>query len=191
MYKAVREYVQGYEGITYVYGNFRNWIQPWISTTFDAQPIMDVDESVDGRIVIGDLASSCNREALKNQGITHVVNAILGGSERFPDFEYKNFPLRDIPEEQIHEFFTESNTYFDQVLNESPDNKIFIHCICGVSRSSTLLAAYLMYKLQLSAEDAVTSIQKCRPVVQPNEGFMEQLENYQKTLELLKTVPKL
>lgn len=106
-------------------------------------------------------------------------------------FEYKTFPLRDIPGEQIHECFQECNKYIDSVLMLNPDNKVYIHCVCGVSRSSTLLSAYLMFKEGLTAKDAVELIQNCRSKVQPNDGFMEQLENYEKHLEMLKNAPQI
>lgn len=48
----------------------------------------------------------------------------------------------------------------------------------GKSRSATVLAAYLMKTRQLDAEAAVALIRKARSFVEPNIGFMEQLEIY-------------
>jgi dual specificity phosphatase 12 len=51
-----------------------------------------------------------------------------------------------------------------------------VHCGAGISRSATIIAAYLMYSLKLDPESAVDMIRTVRPIVEPNEGFMEQLQ---------------
>lgn len=48
----------------------------------------------------------------------------------------------------------------------------------GKSRSATVLAAYLMKSRQLDPKEAVQRIKQIRPFVEPNPGFMEQLELY-------------
>jgi dual specificity phosphatase 12 len=48
----------------------------------------------------------------------------------------------------------------------------------GKSRSATCCAAYLMKTYRLSPKEAVEQIRQVRPIVEPNEGFMQQLELY-------------
>ena len=50
----------------------------------------------------------------------------------------------------------------------------------GKSRSATVLAAYLMRSRKIVAKDAVALIKEQRSFVEPNPGFMEQLELYHK-----------
>ncbi len=48
----------------------------------------------------------------------------------------------------------------------------------GISRSATVVCAYLIAHRHMEAEEAVTYVQAKRPVVCPNWGFRYQLERY-------------
>ena len=48
----------------------------------------------------------------------------------------------------------------------------------GKSRSATLVIAYLMHKYHISPTQALEQIRQSRPLCEPNEGFMQQLELY-------------
>lgn len=48
----------------------------------------------------------------------------------------------------------------------------------GKSRSATIMTAYLIYKLSIPPPAALNLIKEIRPMVEPNPGFMEQLELY-------------
>lgn len=49
--------------------------------------------------------------------------------------------------------------------------------------SVTIVVAYLMKKHQMSLESALSLVRSKRPQVAPNEGFISQLENFQKILQ--------
>jgi dual specificity phosphatase 12 len=53
----------------------------------------------------------------------------------------------------------------------------------GVSRSATVVCAYLMKTQSLSPEEALGMIRKSRPRCTPNEGFRTQLEVYRRMLK--------
>jgi dual specificity phosphatase 12 len=48
----------------------------------------------------------------------------------------------------------------------------------GKSRSATILAAYLMATRRIAPNLALGLIERARPIVEPNPGFMKQLELY-------------
>ena len=48
----------------------------------------------------------------------------------------------------------------------------------GKSRSATCVAAYLMHNYNIKPSEAVAQIRESRPLAEPNEGFMQQLELY-------------
>jgi protein-tyrosine phosphatase len=56
--------------------------------------------------------------------------------------------------------------------------------MAGVSRSATLVIAYVMTVTNLSFNDAFNAVKNAREAVDPNPGFRKQLENYEKS-ELL------
>ncbi|KIH63811.1 dual specificity phosphatase, catalytic domain protein [Ancylostoma duodenale] len=55
---------------------------------------------------------------------------------------------------------------------------VLVHCLAGVSRSATVVAAYLMTLCDMSFFNALTFMSRKRPVVNPNFGFRMQLCTY-------------
>lgn len=56
----------------------------------------------------------------------------------------------------------------------SPPAKVLVHCVVGVSRSATLVLAFLMLHRQLSLRQAVIAVRQHRWIF-PNRGFLRQL----------------
>jgi dual specificity phosphatase 12 len=48
----------------------------------------------------------------------------------------------------------------------------------GKSRSATCVVAYMIHKYKISPTEALEQVRQSRPLVEPNEGFMQQLEMY-------------
>lgn len=175
MYHGVKKYLESFYYTTWLYGKLRSYVQPWISTSFNTNEIVP-------NLYVGDIASAYNRKELKKLGITHVLTAILGVSPIFPnDFTYKNVPIRDVPGESIAIYFNQSNDYISKAIKGG--GKVFVHCICGVSRSATLVAAYLMKEYGMTCDQAVDHLQRRRACVEPNEGFKKQLEDFQNAVQ--------
>ena len=53
---------------------------------------------------------------------------------------------------------------------------LLVHCQMGMSRSATAVLMYLILKESLSFEDALVDLLEHRKVVQPNQGFCNQLK---------------
>ncbi len=62
---------------------------------------------------------------------------------------------------------------------------VFVHCAGGISRSATLVAAYLMWKHKWTQKQAIDFILTKRNCIRPNEGFMEQLLMFESVLTRL------
>ena len=52
--------------------------------------------------------------------------------------------------------------------------KIYVHCFKGVSRSATIVIAYLMLKCKMDLLEAVKALRATRKI-HPNDGFIRQL----------------
>lgn len=57
--------------------------------------------------------------------------------------------------------------------------RALVHCRMGLSRSAATVLAYAMKEFGWSLERALRHVRRCRPDVQPNPGFMRQLDFYQ------------
>ena len=55
-----------------------------------------------------------------------------------------------------------------------------MHCQAGVSRSVSLVIAYLIRKERISYEVAYEKVRERRPVANPNKGFVKQLKQFAK-----------
>ncbi|KAJ8418207.1 hypothetical protein AAFF_G00139160 [Aldrovandia affinis] len=66
-----------------------------------------------------------------------------------------------------------AHEYIHTALN-TPGARIFVHCAVGVSRSATLVLAYLMIYHHFSLVDAIQKVKENRWIF-PNRGFLNQL----------------
>lgn len=56
---------------------------------------------------------------------------------------------------------------------------VYVHCIEGKSRSASCVLAYLMDTEGMALQTAHAQIKRVRPIANPNEGFMIQLQHYE------------
>lgn len=95
----------------------------------------------------------------------------------FPEkFNYKRLSLIDAADQDIKSTFLEATKFINS-------GKItFVHCKAGVSRSATVVIAYLMIQHKMKFIDAYKFLEVRRSCIYPNEGFLEQLRNLDKEL---------
>ena len=56
---------------------------------------------------------------------------------------------------------------------------VLVHCEMGMSRSSTIVIAYLMRYHNMTRDEAYIAVKKRRPLTNPNQGFWKQLEEFE------------
>jgi len=131
------------------------------------------------RIYVGNLSTSLNKDLLKEKGITHVIIALTGLPPPYPDdFKYLSLPAIDVESFDLSQHFDNSNRFISETLENDPDNKIYVHCVCGVSRSVSIVCAYLIQEHGLTPLEAIKKIKSQRDCANPNEGFVSQLQKY-------------
>ncbi|KAI9113835.1 hypothetical protein K1719_015086 [Acacia pycnantha] len=140
-------------------------------------------------IYLGSDTVAKNHELLRQNGITHVLNCVgFVCPEYFKsDFVYKTLWLQDSPTEDITSILYDVFDYFEDVREQG--GRVLVHCCQGVSRSSSLVIAYLMWREGQSFEDAFQYVKTARGVTNPNMGFACQLLQCQKRVLAMPASP--
>lgn len=120
-----------------------------------------------------------DRNVLEHLKITHVLTI---EAHRLPKstFEGSNISTLfirayDLPSTNLLPYFPMANAFIEEGLQKG---NVLVHCHFGVSRSATLVIAYIMQKYNLSFEQAYVLVRQRRRFINPNNGFCEQLRDY-------------
>jgi len=134
---------------------------------------------ITSNIYIGDINSAYQKEHLNKEGITHIVSCVLGNTPGYPsDFKYLVVDVIDNEQENLTDKFEEAVHFIERAILEN--GKVLIHCVCGISRSVSITIAYLIYKEDMTIEEALKLIQSKRPIANPNPSFLKQLQLFYK-----------
>jgi protein-tyrosine phosphatase len=125
--------------------------------------------------------SSClaaTPEHCEPRNIRHIIRLGWG----FVDFcdpdihgiTYHDFPIEDNPREEIEVLFDETTKIIETARQHNEG--VLVHCHAGVSRSSTIILAYLIKYEKRTLYDAFLMTYKERPIIRPNDGFARALQ---------------
>lgn len=135
-------------------------------------------------LYLGDHEHSQNYEILKTLNITHIINSTKSVKNTFLDkgIKYCRVFVDDLEKEKINYHFQKAFRFIDKALTQkfSGENAaVLVHCAQGISRSATIVAMFLMKQYDISFCESVDFLKKQRNVVEPNQGFIEQLRNFE------------
>ena len=85
--------------------------------------------------------------------------------------------MKDTLEEPIGHYFNEAYEFIE-TMREQKKN-VLVHCHAGISRSATIVCAYLMRKKKWKMGHTLEYIRKKRERIRPNENFMKILFEYE------------
>lgn len=142
------------------------------------------DQSSDCDAIIGPLFLG-NVNAFKEFSTASHVVSILSQREASKylqireDIEHFHIVSEDGTWEALVASLPDAFAFIDKA-REKKENKILVHCLYGISRSPTVLAAYLYYTLkgQVSIDTIFDFIQLKRSCVKPNSGLEYGLKDW-------------
>jgi len=120
---------------------------------------------------------------LTRLGITHILGIHENAKRHFPQsFDYCLFNLKDRQESDISKLFSDAHSF----IRKAHENQgiVFVHCWAGMSRSATLVITYLMQLEKISFNEAYKRVAMVKPDIRPNEGFVFQMRQYEKLLDI-------
>lgn len=113
-------------------------------------------------------------ELTKRTDIKHILNCAHECSPLFPDeFQYYSINLYDNSTQDLTEAFDFGVKLLEEISKKGEN--ILIHCVQGLSRSASIVIAYLMIHHKMTLIEAYTLVKMRRPLVKPNPGFIVQL----------------
>ncbi|KAH8106907.1 protein-tyrosine phosphatase-like protein [Cristinia sonorae] len=135
------------------------------------------------RLFLADISAAENIATLSSLGITHVVSAMSGFVSlpvRIPSSHHLQLPLQDNPFAELAAHLPQATAFISQALS-NPHARVLVHCVQGISRSSSVVAGYLV-ATGMSPADAVSFVKSKRSHADPNPGFVSQLGEYAESL---------
>jgi protein-tyrosine phosphatase len=128
-------------------------------------------------IYLGNGNNAANFSSLENNNIQVIVNITSELDNYFENlnkFIYYKFPLLDEKNNNISEYFKK----FINVYETNENKNILIHCYMGASRSACLVLLYLIYKKNMTFDEANNFLIKKRTIVNINKDFIIKLKNF-------------
>lgn len=137
------------------------------------EPYRDMN-LIEPGLYLGNIYSAKSLETLSSLKVTHVL-ALLESFEyytKLEGIEYLTIEIDDCPSCRIIDYLPEALRFISNALKVG---SIIVHCAAGVSRSASVVIAYIMVKYSLRYEEAVQIVRSKRSCVWPNQGFQSQL----------------
>ncbi len=96
-------------------------------------------------------------------------------------FIYHNVRLYDIESSELLKYWDETYKFLSKA--KETGSKALVHCKMGISRSAATVIAYAMKEYNWPLEKARNYVRSKRKCVNPNEGFIKQLQVYEGMLD--------
>ncbi|KAL2260856.1 hypothetical protein VTK26DRAFT_5038 [Humicola hyalothermophila] len=131
---------------------------------------------------------------IQEHKITHILSVIKYSLNRddnaFRDVQHLSIDIDDMEDQDILVHLPKMVRFIDAGLKgDTSPGAVLVHCAMGKSRSVSAVIAYLLWKHpgrygksnpRTTGRDAVGSalqwVRRTRPIAEPNDGFMRQLE---------------
>jgi len=132
-------------------------------------------------LYLGDAKIARSKYFLENNNIHGIINATTNEPNAYPEsYEYLRININDEPSEQIRSFFQDIFEFIRR--HHSLGHSVLVHCQMGISRSATLVIAYLMIDGHKTLGEAFQQVKGVRQQIDPNDGFIKQLRELEISL---------
>lgn len=136
-------------------------------------------DQIEEKLFISNIEFAQNEENIKKYKISNIV-CILNNIElkelyttRHKNVTYFIISAKDKSCEYLYLHFEKAANFIENCINNNTN--VLVHCLAGVSRSPTIVAAYLIIKRKMTVEEAISYIQLNKSI-RPNNGFLRQLQ---------------
>ncbi|XP_040026664.2 dual specificity protein phosphatase 22-B isoform X5 [Gasterosteus aculeatus] len=130
-------------------------------------------------LYLGNFRDARDREQLARHNITHILSIHDSAAPILQEMTYLCISAADLPSQNLTQHFKQSITFMHE--SRLKGEGCLVHCLAGVSRSVTLVLAYIMTVTRLGWQEALAAVRVVRPCAGPNLGFQRQLQEFEAT----------
>ncbi|XP_053361310.1 protein phosphatase Slingshot homolog 3 isoform X1 [Clarias gariepinus] len=154
--------------------NYKEYIDNEMMVTM-AQ--MDKPSKILDYLYLGSEWNAANFEELQKNNVGYILNVTMEIDNFFPEsFTYMNIRVYDVESTDLLSHWNNTYMFISEARNTG--QSVLVHCKMGVSRSASTVIAFLMKQQGWTLEEALNHVRERRPIVQPNDGFLRQLQTY-------------
>ncbi|XP_059914238.1 dual specificity protein phosphatase 22-B [Gadus macrocephalus] len=130
-------------------------------------------------LYLGNFKDARDREQLARNNITHILSVHDSAAPILPEMTYLCISAADLPTQNLTQHFRQSIMFMHE--SRLKGEGCLVHCLAGVSRSVTLVVAYIMTVTGMGWQEALAAVKAARPCAGPNLGFQRQLQEFEAT----------
>uniref|UniRef100_H0VDP0 Dual specificity protein phosphatase 15 n=1 Tax=Cavia porcellus TaxID=10141 RepID=H0VDP0_CAVPO len=127
-------------------------------------------------LYLGNFIDAKDPDQLERNKITHIIAIHESPQTVMEDITYLRIAVADTPEVLIKKYFRECVNFIHSCRLSG--GNCLVHCFAGISRSTTIVIAYVMTVTGLGWREVLEAIKATRPIANPNPGFRQQLEEF-------------
>lgn len=140
------------------------------------------------RLYLGNKSDASVLKRLKSADITHILNVTHDLPNLFEDddhFTYLQLPVQDNWDGNLIDLFPSAFSFIEKAFDSG--GNVLVHCLGGISRSSTIIIGYLMLKFGYTLNRAYDHVKSKKSNIAPNFNFMGQLQDFERSMCTLRT----
>jgi hypothetical protein len=133
-------------------------------------------EILKGKLWLGSIGADVPK--LRALGITHILNVTSDDPYDTSIFHTLWLPIGDTLTQSLEPTLKRAFPFLDRAF-DAENARIYVHCRAGISRSASVLIAWLMARTEKSYEKCLKFVRSRRPCVCPNPSFETQLRQFE------------
>lgn len=148
---------------------------PRIVIEYEPESVKDAMNEIIPNLFLGSEEAIYN--CLEQYNIRNVLSVMNYAPNLSPSINQLKIDILDTIDQHIEQYFNQAFKFIDESL--SKNQPILVHCQAGVSRSATIVIAYIMKTRRISMNDAISFVTTKRNCIAPNIEFLGSLFEFE------------